>query len=88
MDLQEEKRLIASGKEKIDWVWRFMPVLQEVEKILISEGTFKDKTIAMSIHMEAKTANLALMLKRAGAKVYATGCNPLSTQDDVAAAGF
>jgi len=86
MNLQEEKRLIQSGKEKIDWVWRFMPVLQEVEKILISEGTFKDKTIAMSIHMEAKTANLALMLKRAGAKVYATGCNPLSTQDDVAAA--
>lgn len=86
MNLQEEKRLIRSGKEKIDWVWRFMPVLQEVEKILISEGTFKDKTIAMSIHMEAKTANLALMLRRAGANVFATGCNPLSTQDDVAAA--
>lgn len=86
MAISNEKKMIASGKAKIDWVWRFMPVLHEVEKILINEGTFAGKTIAMSIHMEAKTANLALMLARAGANVYATGCNPLSTQDDVAKA--
>ncbi len=86
MAISNEKKLIASGKAKIDWVWRFMPVLHEVEKILTAEGTFVGKTIAMSIHMEAKTANLALMLARAGATVYATGCNPLSTQDDVAKA--
>ena len=47
---------------------------------------FKGKKISMSIHLEAKTAYLAEVLRAGGAEVYVTGCNPLSTQDDVAAA--
>lgn len=70
---------------KIQWVQDFMPALGAIKKQFEKEKPFAGKTIAMSIHMEAKTAYLALVLKAAGAEVYATGCNPLSTQDDVAA---
>lgn len=70
---------------KIQWVQDFMPALGAIKKQFESEKPFAGKKIAMSIHMEAKTAYLALVLKAAGAEVYATGCNPLSTQDDVAA---
>lgn len=70
---------------KIKWVQDFMPALGAIKKQFETEQPFAGKKIAMSIHMEAKTAYLALVLKAAGAEVYATGCNPLSTQDDVAA---
>ena len=70
---------------KIQWVQDFMPALGAIRKQFEREKPFAGKKIAMSIHMEAKTAYLALVLKAAGAEVYATGCNPLSTQDDVAA---
>jgi len=71
---------------KIDWVKRFMPVCGELEKAYAKEKPFQGLTIAMCIHLEAKTARLALLLRDAGAKVVVTGSNPLSTQDDVAAA--
>ena len=70
---------------KIRWVQDFMPALSAIQKEFEQTKPFAGKKIAMSIHMEAKTAYLALVLKSAGAEVYATGCNPLSTQDDVAA---
>ena len=70
---------------KIQWVQDFMPALGAIKKKFERTKPFAGKTIAMSIHMEAKTAYLATVLKAAGAEVYATGCNPLSTQDDVAA---
>ena len=70
---------------KIAWVQDFMPALGAIKKEFEKTKPFAGKTIAMSIHMEAKTAYLATVLKAAGADVYATGCNPLSTQDDVAA---
>ena len=78
--------LAPSGKAKIEWVKSYMPVLNLIEQEFIKEQPFKGKKIAMSIHLEAKTAYLAQVLKAGGALVYATGCNPLSTQDDVAAA--
>jgi adenosylhomocysteinase len=74
------------GFVKIDWVKRFMPVCAELENRYGKEQPFKGKTIAMCIHLEAKTARLALLLRSAGARVVVTGSNPLSTQDDVAAA--
>ena len=74
------------GQRKIDWVRDSMGVLNELERAYKPIQPFKGKTIAMSIHMEAKTARLALLLKALGACIYATGCNTLSTQDDVAAA--
>ena len=63
-----------------------MPTLNSIGERLKKEQTFQDKTVVVSVHLEAKTAYLALVLHRAGAKVIVTGSNPLSTQDDVAAA--
>ncbi|MCL2165637.1 MAG: adenosylhomocysteinase, partial [Oscillospiraceae bacterium] len=70
---------------KIDWARSYMPVLKEIGKELALAKPFCGMTIALSIHLEAKTANLALTLREGGADVRVTGCNPLSTQDDVCA---
>lgn len=78
--------LAPYGQEKIDWAYRNMPVLRAIEAELIEEQPFKGLKIAVSVHVEAKTACLARALMRGGAEVALTGCNPLSTQDDVAAA--
>lgn len=78
--------LAPAGHKKIDWVRSYMPVLSAIERDLEERKPFRGLRIAMSIHLEAKTAYLATVLKGGGAEVYATGCNPLSTQDDVAAA--
>ena len=78
--------LAPTGKDKIEWVRSYMPALNAIRKEFEREKPFKDLKIAMSIHMEAKTAYLGMVLRAGGAKVYMTGCNPLSTQDDVAAA--
>ncbi len=75
-----------SGRDKIDWVRSYMPILNAVEKEFRETKPFDGMKIAMSIHLEAKTAYLAEVLMAGGAKVQVTGCNPLSTQDDVAAA--
>lgn len=76
----------GSGHKKIEWVKGYMPVLSAIEKEFIKEQPFKGKKLVMSIHLEAKTAYLAKVLKAGGAEVAVTGSNPLSTQDDVAAA--
>ena len=78
--------LARSGEDKIKWVESYMPVLNSIKKEFEKTQPFKGKRISMSIHLEAKTAFLAKVLKAGGAEVYVTGCNPLSTQDDVAAA--
>lgn len=86
MSIIRDGDLAFRGQQKIDWVYDSMKVLKELEKSYEKTQPFRGKTIAMSIHMEAKTARLALLLKKLGARVYVTGCNTLSTQDDVAAA--
>ena len=86
MSIVKNPELKDSGLKKIEWVKSYMPVLSAIGKRFEKERPFENKTIAMSIHLEAKTAYLALTLAAGGARVYATGCNPLSTQDDVAAA--
>ena len=78
--------LAAAGQKKIAWVEHYMPTLNNIGERLKKEQTFQYKTVVVSVHLEAKTAYLALVLHRAGAKVVVTGSNPLSTQDDVAAA--
>lgn len=75
-----------SGRDKIDWVRSYMPILNAIEKEFRETKPFDGMKIAMSIHLEAKTTYLAEVLMAGGAKVQVTGCNPLSTQDDVAAA--
>jgi adenosylhomocysteinase len=78
--------LAPSGRAKIEWVRSYMPILNLIRADFEKNQPFAGKTIAMSIHLEAKTAYLAKTLRAGGAKVVMTGCNPLSTQDDVAAA--
>lgn len=85
MSIIKDPCLVNSGRQKIEWVKDFMPTLTLIGQELAKKQIFAGLKIGMSIHMEAKTAYLATVLKSAGADVYATGCNPLSTQDDVAA---
>jgi adenosylhomocysteinase len=75
-----------SGRLKIEWAAQFMPVLAAIKKQFAEDKPFAGMTIAMALHVEAKTANLVAALAAGGATVHITGCNPLSTQDDVAAA--
>ncbi len=75
--------LLESGKKKIEWVSRHMPILNTVKEQFEKEQPFRGKKITICIHLEAKTAYFATVLKAGGAQVVATGCNPLSTQDDV-----
>ena len=86
MSIIKDASLAPSGIRKIEWVRSHMPALTEIEKRFEKEQPFKGLRIAVSVHLEAKTANLGLVLKKGGAEVFLTGCNPLSTQDDVAAA--
>jgi len=78
--------LAPSGEKKIDWAWRNMPLLQTIKEDFEKSKPFKGLNITLSIHLEAKTACLCRTLAAGGATMYAAGCNPLSTQDDVAAA--
>ncbi|MBO7274469.1 MAG: adenosylhomocysteinase [Clostridia bacterium] len=78
--------LAPSGADKISWVASYMPILNTVKAEFEKTKPFAGKKISMSIHLEAKTAYLAKVLRAGGAEVWVTGCNPLSTQDDVAAA--
>ena len=86
MSIIRDPALAPSGHRKIDWVRNFMPALSQIEARFAEEQPFKGMRVAVSVHLEAKTANLALVIKAGGADVYLTGSNPLSTQDDVAAA--
>ncbi|MBC7119506.1 MAG: adenosylhomocysteinase [Methanobacteriaceae archaeon] len=79
--------LAPSGEEKIEWVQRHMPVLEHIKREFEEKKPFKGITIASCLHLEPKTINLGLTLMAGGAEVAMTGCNPLSTQDDAAAAG-
>ena len=78
--------LAPSGETKIAWVRRNMPVLRGIEADFAWEKPFAGMKIALSVHLEAKTAYLCRVLAAGGAEMYVTGSNPLSTQDDVAAA--
>jgi adenosylhomocysteinase len=78
--------LWPDGRLKIGWVRHHMPLLNGLEKEFSMEKPFKGLKIALSVHLEAKTAYLCETLAAGGADMYVTGSNPLSTQDDVAAA--
>ena len=78
--------LWESGEQKIAWVKGNMPLLRRIEAEFAATKPFAGKRIALSIHLEAKTAYLCRVLAAGGAEMYITGSNPLSTQDDIAAA--
>jgi len=78
--------LAESGERKIEWVKRNCDLLRMLEEEFSKTKPFAGKKVALSVHLEAKTAYLCKVLQAGGAEMYVTGSNPLSTQDDVAAA--
>jgi adenosylhomocysteinase len=78
--------LAPEGKRKINWIKDKMVVLNKIKAEYKDDKPFEGKTVSICLHLEAKTAYMAIILNELGADVYITGSNPLSTQDDVAAA--
>lgn len=78
--------MIESGNMKIEWAKNHMPVLAHVREEFIIVQPLAGHTVGMALHVEAKTAVLVETLAAGGAQVAICGCNPLSTQDDVAQA--
>ncbi|SEK95104.1 adenosylhomocysteinase [Haloferax larsenii] len=74
------------GRRKMDWALQHMPILQELRDQFEADQPFAGEVVGMAMHVEAKTANLVELLALGGAEVAITGCNPLSTHDDVSAA--
>ncbi|MCY9588611.1 adenosylhomocysteinase [Paenibacillus chitinolyticus] len=81
-----DQSLAPEGHLKIDWVKAHMPVLNRIREQFEKEQPFRGLKVAISLHLEAKTAYLAKVVQAGGAEVTITGSNPLSTQDDVCAA--
>ena len=79
-------KLAPGGHDKIEWVKNFMPVMGALDKEYSVSKPFAGKKMVITLHLEAKTAYMAEIFHHAGAEVAVTGSNPLSTQDDVAAA--
>lgn len=86
MSTIKDLNLAESGERKIRWVEAHMPVLRDIGSDFAREKSFAGLKIALSVHLEAKTAYLCRVLEMGGAEMHVTGSNPLSTQDDVAAA--
>jgi adenosylhomocysteinase len=82
----KDKSLAGSGKQRIEWAYREMPVLRLIRERFAAEKPLKGIRIAGCLHITTETANLAITLKEGGAQVVLCASNPLSTQDDVAAA--
>lgn len=78
--------LAPDGQRKIDWVKPFMPVLNSIYEQFSQQKPFAGKKILLCLHLEAKTAYLALTIQAGGGEVAVVASNPLSTQDDVVAA--
>ena len=78
--------LVERGVRRLEWARAHMPVLRAVREGLVSSKSLKGLKIGMALHTEAKTGVLAITLQEAGAKVRLASCNPLSTDDSVAAA--
>ncbi len=82
----KDMTLAAEGRRRIEWADRNMPVLRAIRARFAKEQPLKGMRIAACLHVTTETANLARTLKAGGAEVFLCGSNPLSTQDDVAAA--
>ena len=76
----------TEGRRKMEWALQHMPILQSLRAEFEADKPLDGETVGMAMHVEAKTANLVELLALGGAEVAITGCNPLSTHDDVSAA--
>ena len=77
--------LASTGKQRIDWANRFMPVLDSIRDRFQNERPLEGLRVAACLHVTTETANLMKTLKAGGAEAVVCASNPLSTQDDVAA---
>lgn len=77
---------VLEGRRRIEWAKRHMPVLARIRARFSRSHPLKGLTVGAALHVEAKTAVLMQTLMAGGARVAITGCNPLSTKDEVAAA--
>ena len=82
----KDPSLASAGKLRIEWASREMPVVKLIRQRFAKEKPFKGVRISACLHVTTETANLALALKEGGAELVLCASNPLSTQDDVAAA--
>tara|TARA_B100002052_G_scaffold80964_1_gene74166 strand:- start:1236 stop:2501 length:1266 start_codon:yes stop_codon:yes gene_type:complete len=82
----KDKNLTSQGIQRIKWAEREMPVLRLIRERFLKDKPLKGLKIAACLHVTTETANLAITLRDGGAEVYLCASNPLSTQDDVAAA--
>jgi adenosylhomocysteinase len=86
LSLVKDPALAPSGRVKLAWAEENMPVLGRISRRFAATKVFKGHRVGMCLHLEAKTAVLSEVFLKAGAEVAITGSNPLTTQDDVAAA--
>ena len=82
----KDKSLAEGGRRRIDWAEREMPVLRTIRERFNKEKPLKGVRLSACLHVTTETANLARTLTAGGADLVLTASNPLSTQDDVAAA--
>src|SRR4029453_12132134 len=82
----KDPALAPEGRRKKDWVAQHAPVLNAIFEERLSDGSLNGRKIAMTIHLEAKTAYLAILLSEGGAEAPASESNPLSPQDHLCAA--
>lgn len=82
----KDLKLAAEGEKRLEWAGRDMPVLNSIKAEFLRTKPFKGKRISACMHVTAETANLMLTLKAGGADITLVASNPLSTQDDIAAA--
>src|SRR4030067_2000165 len=81
----KDLKLASSGKNRMEWAEKFMPVLRSIQDRFAREKPLKGVKMACCLHVTTETANLMITLKAGGAEAYLCASNPLSTQDDVAA---
>jgi len=82
----KDRSLAESGRQRIEWAFREMPVIGLIRERFAKGKPLQDVRIAACLHVTTETANLALTLQAGGADLILCASNPLSTQDDVAAA--
>jgi len=82
----KDRSLAEQGKLRIDWAGKEMPVVKQIKQRFATEKPLEGIRISACLHVTTETANLALTLREAGADLILCASNPLSTQDDVAAA--
>jgi adenosylhomocysteinase len=84
--LDDPEAAREEGRRKMEWAMQHMPILEALTEEFSAEEPLEGQVVGMAMHVEAKTANLVELLAEGGAEVAITGCNPLSTHDDVSAA--